>query len=249
MAKRQRPMEAGGSSSTAGGRTVAKRDPYYSPNLQAARLAKFRGRRLTYIRYASSYGSPLGDCENEQWESFNVVEMHKSCMHGPHYFVLGELTKVGSLTVENRLLHYLIAHILVQRNTKHAQSIVNNMVIDHLEIDTFEVDFTLINTHEHLVGEHLIHKMSIYWYNGQWMYQEDYRTTVDIELSNEEHNADLHENNPGPPQPKASQAPLNVNMFIDLAPDLDTVSRKTPTSQKEERKKTYKDYRRQRFKI
>ncbi|KAF1877992.1 hypothetical protein Lal_00041741 [Lupinus albus] len=34
----------------------------------------------------------------------------------------------------------------------------------------------------------------------------------------------------------------------DLDPDLDTVLMKTPTSQKEERKKTYKDYRRQSFK-
>ncbi|KAF1894332.1 hypothetical protein Lal_00027180 [Lupinus albus] len=35
----------------------------------------------------------------------------------------------------------------------------------------------------------------------------------------------------------------------DLAPDLDTVLMKTPTSQKEERKKTYQDYRRQSFRI
>ncbi|KAF1896167.1 hypothetical protein Lal_00027240 [Lupinus albus] len=42
----------------------------------------------------SSTGSPLGDCE---------------------------LTKVGPLTVKNRLLHYLISYILVQRNTNHAQ--------------------------------------------------------------------------------------------------------------------------------
>ncbi|KAF1869904.1 hypothetical protein Lal_00017481 [Lupinus albus] len=34
----------------------------------------------------------------------------------------------------------------------------------------------------------------------------------------------------------------------DLAPDLGTVLMETPTSQKEERKKTYKDYRRQSFK-
>ncbi|KAF1895141.1 hypothetical protein Lal_00022639 [Lupinus albus] len=52
MAKRQRPMEAGGSSSAAGGRTTARRDPYYFPNLEATRLAKFQDRRLTYIKYA-----------------------------------------------------------------------------------------------------------------------------------------------------------------------------------------------------
>ncbi|KAF1866266.1 hypothetical protein Lal_00024270 [Lupinus albus] len=194
MARRQRPMEAGRSSSTAGSRTVARRDPYYSRSVQATRLAKFQGRRLTYIQYVdvswlveqgfmflhqlelhgtntfvelhgkiypslvrefyrnfqckdsdmtliillneelflaigwlSSLGSPLGDCENEQWESFDVVEMYKSCLRGPHYFAPGELTKVGSLTVESRLLHYVIAYILVQCNKNHAQLTVNNL--------------------------------------------------------------------------------------------------------------------------
>ncbi|KAF1860190.1 hypothetical protein Lal_00040472, partial [Lupinus albus] len=61
----------------------------------------------------------LGDCENEQWESFDVIEMYKSCLRGPHYFVLVELTKAGSLTVESRILHYVIAYILVERNTNH----------------------------------------------------------------------------------------------------------------------------------
>ncbi|KAF1870813.1 hypothetical protein Lal_00030122 [Lupinus albus] len=51
MAKKQRLMEVGGSPTTAGGRTVARRDLYYSLKLQATRLAKFQGRRLTYIRY------------------------------------------------------------------------------------------------------------------------------------------------------------------------------------------------------
>ncbi|KAF1888953.1 hypothetical protein Lal_00036296 [Lupinus albus] len=45
-------MKAGGSSSTAGGKTAARMDSYYSPNLKATKLAKFHGRRLTYIRYA-----------------------------------------------------------------------------------------------------------------------------------------------------------------------------------------------------
>ncbi|KAF1891600.1 hypothetical protein Lal_00008028 [Lupinus albus] len=49
MAKRQRPMEVDGSSPVAGGRTATRRDPYYYPTLQATRLAKFQGRRLTYI--------------------------------------------------------------------------------------------------------------------------------------------------------------------------------------------------------
>ncbi|KAF1888356.1 hypothetical protein Lal_00036227 [Lupinus albus] len=67
-----------------------------------------------------SYGAPLGDCENEQSETFDVVSMYKSCMLGPLYFTPGGLTKVGSLIVESRLLHYVIAYILVQHNTNHA---------------------------------------------------------------------------------------------------------------------------------
>ncbi|KAF1869451.1 hypothetical protein Lal_00022896 [Lupinus albus] len=35
----------------------------------------------------SSTGLPLGDCENELWNSFDAVEMYKSCLHGPHFFV------------------------------------------------------------------------------------------------------------------------------------------------------------------
>ncbi|KAF1870833.1 hypothetical protein Lal_00030143 [Lupinus albus] len=196
----------------------------------------------------SSSGSPLGDYENEQWESFDAFEMYKSCLRGPHYFVLGELSKVRSLTVENRLLHYLIAYILIQRNTNHTQPTVNDLklmfairedilvnwpaeiskvmfgivslssqlltygifisrVIDHLKVDTSDVEFKLTNTREHLVGEHLIQKMNIYWYIGQWMYQEDCRTMVDVDLSHEEHNADLPKQNPDPRQAEASQVP------------------------------------------
>ncbi|KAF1888905.1 hypothetical protein Lal_00043247 [Lupinus albus] len=40
---------------------------------------------------------------------------------------IGQLTKAGSLSVENRLLHYIIAYILVQRNTNHAQPTVNDL--------------------------------------------------------------------------------------------------------------------------
>ncbi|KAF1892929.1 hypothetical protein Lal_00035962, partial [Lupinus albus] len=43
------------------------------------------------------------------------------------YNAKGQLTKAGSLSVENRLLHYIIAYILVQRNTNHAQPTVNDL--------------------------------------------------------------------------------------------------------------------------
>ncbi|KAF1854914.1 hypothetical protein Lal_00028237 [Lupinus albus] len=164
--------------------TRDRSDPYYSLILQETRMAKFQGRKPTYIRYVdltwlaeqnfsfphdmeaqgtvqflelkgqvyptlvrefyanfrykdgkywsmisgnlfelnddifmnvgglSSSGYGIGDCS---WvkENFDPTE--------------GQLTKAGSLSVENRLLHYIIAYILVQRNTNHAQPTVNDL--------------------------------------------------------------------------------------------------------------------------
>ncbi|KAF1888970.1 hypothetical protein Lal_00039569 [Lupinus albus] len=225
---------------------------------QSTKLAKFQGRRLTYIRYTNiswvvergfefpcqmelqvrefyntfqykdgvymsllitldeelflsvggltSSRSPLGDCGNESWESFDVVEMYKSCLCGPHYF---RNTNYDQPTINNLKLMFAIREeILVNWHAEilkvmfgiisspsrlHAYGIFILRIIDHVEIDTYEVNFILTNTHEHLVGENLIHKMSIYLYDGQWMYQKDYKTTVDLDLSNEEENANLPE--------------------------------------------------------
>ncbi|KAF1888341.1 hypothetical protein Lal_00045001 [Lupinus albus] len=173
-------------------------DPYYSVILQETRLAKFQGRKPTYIRYVdltwlaeqnfsfphdmeaqgtvqflelkgqvypalvrefyanfrykdgkywsmisgnlfelnddmfmnvdglSSYGYGIGDCS---WvkENFDPSEVYKSFLRGPHLYIQGQLTKAESLSVENRLLHYIIAYILVQRNTNHAQPTVNDL--------------------------------------------------------------------------------------------------------------------------
>ncbi|KAF1885995.1 hypothetical protein Lal_00032305 [Lupinus albus] len=67
-----------------------------------------------------------------------------------------------------------------------AYGIFISRIIDYMEIETSDVDCQLTNTHDHLVGEYLIHKIDIYWMSGEWMYQKDYRTTVDLELSDEE---------------------------------------------------------------
>ncbi|KAF1894484.1 hypothetical protein Lal_00043417 [Lupinus albus] len=173
-------------------------DPYYSLILQETRLAKFQGRKPTYIRYVdltwlaeqnfsfphdmedqgtvqflelkgqvypslvrefyanfrykdgkywsmisgnlfelnddmfinvgglSSSGYGIGDCS---WvkENFDPTEVYKSFLRGCHLYIHGQLTKAGSLSVENRLLHYIIAYILVQRNTNHAQPTVNDL--------------------------------------------------------------------------------------------------------------------------
>ncbi|KAF1862165.1 hypothetical protein Lal_00026688 [Lupinus albus] len=128
--------------------------------------------------------------------------MYKSCLRGPHYYEQGELTKVGSFSVENRFLHYVIAYILVQHNTNHAQPTINDLklmfairegimvnwpmeiikvmsciassssrllaygifisrVIDHLRIDTSNVEMVNVNSRQHLVGDNLIQKMDM----------------------------------------------------------------------------------------
>ncbi|KAF1879867.1 hypothetical protein Lal_00014167 [Lupinus albus] len=139
----------------------------------------------------SSSGAPLGDCENEQ-EKFDAVNMYKSCLRDSISVIPGGLTKVGALTVESRLLHYVIAYILVQCNTNHAQptthdsklmfairegnlvkwpaeilrvmssiassssrllayGIFISRIINHMEIETSDVDVKLTNTHDHLL--------------------------------------------------------------------------------------------------
>ncbi|KAF1874113.1 hypothetical protein Lal_00041557 [Lupinus albus] len=200
---------------------LRKRDPFFAPELQASRLTRFHGRKLAYVRYADM-----------PW----LVEQ-------------GGLTKVGALIVENRLLHYVIAYMLVQRNTNHAQPTTNDLkmifaikqgilvnwpveilrvmsgiatsssrllayeifisrIIDHMEIDTSDVEIKLTNTHDHQLGEYLIHKMDIYNISGTWMYQEDYRTTVDLDLSDEETPAKQQEQPTTLSEaPEASQAP------------------------------------------
>ncbi|KAF1884539.1 hypothetical protein Lal_00028417 [Lupinus albus] len=209
-----RTFQTGNPSSTTPSRPTMKRDPFFAPELQASRLARFHGRKLAYVRYADV---PWLVDEGFQFP----IELE----------VQGGLTKVGSLTVGNRLLHYVIAYMLIQRNTNHAQPTTNDLkmifaikqgilvnwpeeilkvisgiatsssrllvyaifisrIIDHMEIDTSDVEIKLTNTHDHQQGEYLIHNMGIYKITGTWMYQEDYRTIVDLDLSDEETSAE-----------------------------------------------------------
>ncbi|KAF1883520.1 hypothetical protein Lal_00014713 [Lupinus albus] len=65
----------------------------------------------------SSSGYSIGDCS---WVKENFDPTERPSLQG-------QLTKAGSLFVENRLLHYIIAYILVQRNTNHAQPTMNDL--------------------------------------------------------------------------------------------------------------------------
>ncbi|OIW19093.1 hypothetical protein TanjilG_06402 [Lupinus angustifolius] len=50
---------------------------------------------------------------------------------------------------------------------------------------------------DHLVGESLIHKMGLYKYGNTWQYQEDYNTTMDLDLSRDEDQAGMDQPNAG----------------------------------------------------
>ncbi|KAF1862861.1 hypothetical protein Lal_00039990 [Lupinus albus] len=81
-------------------------------------------------------------------------------------------------------------------------------VIDHMEIDTSDIEIKLTNTHDRHLGEYLIHKIGIYKITSTWMYQEHYRMTVDLDLLDEETPAAQQEQPTAPPEaPEASQAP------------------------------------------
>ncbi|KAF1896102.1 hypothetical protein Lal_00042895 [Lupinus albus] len=267
-------------------------DPYYSLILQETRMAKFQGRKPTYIRYIyltwlaeqnfsfphdmeahgtiqflelkgqvypalvrefyanfrykdgkywsmisghlfelnddifmnvgglSSSGYSIGDCS---WvkENFDPTDVYKSFLRGPHLYIQGQLTKAGSLSVENRLLHYIIAYILVQRNTNHAQPTVNDLcfiimsrIVDYLHIDVSDTIIVEYTDKDHLVGESLIHKIGIYKYGTTWQYQEDY-TTIGLDLSDDDNQdgmGDQHATTQGEP---SGTAPQNSAFGLD----------------------------------
>ncbi|KAF1879775.1 hypothetical protein Lal_00039719 [Lupinus albus] len=281
-------------------------DPYYSLILQETRMAKFQGRKPTYIRYVdltwlaeqnfsfphdmeaqgtvqflelkgqvypalvrefyanfrykdgkywsmisgnlfelnddifmnvgglSSSGYSIGDCS---WvkENFDPTEVYKSFLRGPHLYIQGQLTKAGSLSVENRLLHYIIAYILLQRNTNHAQPTVNDLrfmyaiknnskllpysifisrIVDYLHIDVSDTIIVEYTDKDHLVGESLIHKMGIYKYGTTWQYQEDY-TTNGLDLSDDDNQGgmgDQHATTQGEP---SGTVPQNSAFGLD----------------------------------
>ncbi|KAF1855385.1 hypothetical protein Lal_00042434 [Lupinus albus] len=267
-------------------------DPYYSLILQETRMAKFQGRKPTYIRYVDltwlseqnfsfphdmeaqgtiqfmelkgqvypalvrEFYANFRYKDGKYWSmiSGNLFELndeifmnvgglsssgyiYKSFLRGPHLYIQGQLTKAGSLSVENRLLHYIIAYILVQRNTNHAQPIVNDLrfmyavknnvminwpeeILKIMNISSSHASLTICaltfeyTDKDHLVGESLIHKMGIYKYGSTWQYQEDY-TTFGLDLSDDD-NQDGTDNQHATAQGEPSgSAPQNSAFGFD----------------------------------
>ncbi|KAF1886026.1 hypothetical protein Lal_00021306 [Lupinus albus] len=156
-------------------------------------------------------GAPPGDCEDERQSSYDSVEMYKSCLRGPYFYVQGELTnptindlKLMFIVKEDILINLpteilkVMSGITSYSSRLLAYEIFISHLIKHLGIETASELIILVNPIEHLVGGNLLNKMSIYKYGVERMYQEEYNTILDLVLSDEDENATLVEQNLGP---------------------------------------------------
>ncbi|KAF1877963.1 hypothetical protein Lal_00049357 [Lupinus albus] len=153
-------------------------------------------------------GSPLRDCSDELWNSYDTFEMYKSCLRGNHHYVQGELIKAESLTVENRILHYLMnrGELSVRKFERCLTLLFFIKIISfwdiplschyHLGIDISHVETMVVYPGEHLTGDNLLHKIGIYKC-VMWKYQEDHNTTANIGFVSSDEEKDLGEQNPG----------------------------------------------------
>ncbi|KAF1894478.1 hypothetical protein Lal_00043642 [Lupinus albus] len=189
----------------------------------------------------SSSGYSIGDCS---WvkENFDPTGVYKSFLRGPHLYIQGQLTKAGSLSVENRLLHYIIAYILVQRNTNHAQptvndlrfmyavknnvminwpeeilKIMNSVSLSQSKLLPYSIFISRIVDYLHIdVSDTiiLVGEILILKMGTTWQYQEGY-TTIGLDLSdddNQEDMGDQHATTQGEP---SGSAPQNSAFGLD----------------------------------
>ncbi|CAL0319871.1 unnamed protein product [Lupinus luteus] len=158
---------------------------------------------------ASGYG--IGDCS---WlkENFDAAVVYKSFLRGPHLYVQGELTKAVK---NNVMINWPedILKVMYVVSTSQSKllpySVFISRVVDYLRIDVSDTIIIEYTNKDHLVGKSLIHKMGIYKYGNTWKYQEDH-TTVDLDISNDEDQADIEGQNAtahGEPSGIAAQEP------------------------------------------
>ncbi|KAF1891498.1 hypothetical protein Lal_00012386, partial [Lupinus albus] len=196
----------GGSSSGVGQKFGL--DPFYAPALQVERLAKKFGRKPTYIHYADmawlveqGFRYP----QNLEVQGVVIFLELKGSIYPMQTFSINMVrnTNHAQPTVDDLKLMFPIKEgilvmlgILKSSSRLLAYGIFISHVIDHLAIDTSDVEKIVVNSREHLVGDNMIHKISIYKYDDEWMYLEDHNTTVDLNLSDEDENANQGGQNP-----------------------------------------------------
>ncbi|KAF1898751.1 hypothetical protein Lal_00000653, partial [Lupinus albus] len=191
----RRTFKTGGPSSATPGRPTKKRDPFFAPELQASRLACFHGRKLAYVRYADvpwsveeGFQFPH-ELEVQGTNTFIELQVQRNTNHAQpttNALKMNFTIKQGILVNWLAEILRFMSGIATSSSKLLAYGIFISRIIDHMEIDTSDVEIKLTNTHDHQLGEYLIHKMGIYKITGTWMYQEDYRNTVYLDLSDEE---------------------------------------------------------------
>ncbi|KAF1874313.1 hypothetical protein Lal_00013752 [Lupinus albus] len=188
-------------------------DPYYSLILQETRLAKFQGRKPTYIRYVDL-----------TW----LVEQNFSFPHD-----MEAQGTVQFLELKGQVYPALVREFYANfryKDGKYWSMISGNLfelnddmfmnvgglsssgygigdcswvsrIVDYLHIDVSDTIIVEYTDKDHLVGESLIHKMGIYKYGTTWQYQEDY-TTIGLDLSDDDNQGgmgDQHATTQGEP--------------------------------------------------
>ncbi|KAF1898035.1 hypothetical protein Lal_00032799 [Lupinus albus] len=74
-------------------------------SVEKEKLIKLDDELFLNVGGLDSDGSPLGDCNKELWNSYDMVEMYKSCLRGPHYYVN---TNLAQATVNDLKLMYAV---------------------------------------------------------------------------------------------------------------------------------------------
>ncbi|KAF1892972.1 hypothetical protein Lal_00009361 [Lupinus albus] len=135
-----------------------------------------RGRGL------ASNSEALENSDNEKWSAFDSTVVYRSLNDLKLMFAIKEGIMV------NWLLEILktMSEIVYSSSRLLPYEIFLSHVIDYMGIDTYGVETMVLHHREHLVGDNLIHKMSIFKYGAFGKNQEDHNTTMDFDLSNDE---------------------------------------------------------------
>ncbi|KAF1874132.1 hypothetical protein Lal_00041577 [Lupinus albus] len=215
-------------------------DPYYSLILQETRMAKFQGRKPTYIRYKdgkywsmisshlfelnddifmnvgglSSSGFSIGDCS---WvkEDFDPTERNTNHAQ-PTVNDLRFMYAVKNNVMINwpEEILKIMNSVSLSQSKLLPYSIFISRIVDYLHIDVSDTIIVEYTDKDHLVGESLIHKMGIYKHGTTWQYQEDY-TTIGLDLSDDDNQdgmGDQHATTQGEP---SGTAPQNSAFGLD----------------------------------
>ncbi|KAF1855683.1 hypothetical protein Lal_00035411 [Lupinus albus] len=137
------------------------------------------GRGRSQSSGLASNSEALENSDDEKWSAFDSTVM------------LNDLKLMFAIK-EGIMLNWLLEILKTMSEIVYSSSrllpyeIFLSRVIDYMGIDTYGVETMVLHHREHLVGDNLIHKMSIFKYGAFVKNQEDHNTTMDFDLSNNE---------------------------------------------------------------